>query len=86
MKNVNLALTALALATLSFTTVAATLVDSAPTDRQKTGIISACAASNNLSSLQRELEAKAVEAGAEVYRIIGASGNNRLCGTAEIYK
>jgi multiple stress resistance protein BhsA len=85
MKSVKMTITALALATLSFSVMAATLVDVKPVDQQKIGVISACSSSNSLTSLQRELENKAKEAGASAYRIIGASGNNRLCGTAEIY-
>jgi multiple stress resistance protein BhsA len=85
MKLVKMTITALALATLSFSVMAATLVDVKPVDQQKIGVISACSSSNSLTSLQRELENKAKEAGASAYRIIGASGNNRLCGTAEIY-
>ncbi|MBL5826200.1 multiple stress resistance protein BhsA [Serratia sp. T13T92] len=85
MKPVKMAFAALALATLSFSVMAATLVDVAPANQQKIGVISACSSSNSLSSLQRELENKANAAGASAYRIIGASGNNRMCGTAEIY-
>ena len=86
MKKANMAISVLALATLSFSSMAATLVDSAPDDQQKIGVISACSASNNLSGLQRELIAKAAGAGASSYRFISASGNNHLCGTAEIYQ
>jgi len=85
MKNVKMTLAALALATVSFSSMAATLVDSAPANQEKIGVISANS-SNDLSSLQRELNAKANEAGATSYRIIGASGENRLYGTAELYK
>jgi multiple stress resistance protein BhsA len=85
MKLVKMTITALTLATFSFSVMAATLVDVRPVDQQKIGVISACSSSNSLTSLQRELENKAKEAGASAYRIIGASGNNRLCGTAEIY-
>jgi len=76
---------ALALATVSFSSMAATLVDSAPANQEKIGVISANSG-NDLSSLQRQLNAKANEAGATSYRIIGASGDNYLHGTAELYK
>ena len=85
MKNVKMTLAALVLATVSFSSMAATLVDSAPANQQKIGVISATS-SSDLSSLQRELNAKATEAGASSYRIIGASGDNYLHGTAELYK
>lgn len=86
MKNVKMTLAALVLTTMTFSSMAATLVDSAPANQQKIGVISECLSSNNLSGLQRALSASAIDAGASSYRIIGASGNNRLCGTAEIYQ
>ncbi len=85
MKNVKMTLAALALATVSFSSMAATLVDSAPANQQKIGVISATSGSD-LSSLQHKLNAKASEMGASSYRIIGASGDNYLYGTAELYK
>lgn len=85
MKNVKMTIAALALATVSFSSMAATLVDSAPANQEKIGVISANSG-NDLSSLQRQLNAKANEAGATSYRIIGASGDNYLHGTAELYK
>ncbi|VTR28953.1 Multiple stress resistance protein BhsA precursor [Serratia fonticola] len=63
MKPVKMAIAALALATLSFSVMAATLVDVAPANQQKIGVISACSSSNSLSSLQRELENKAKSSG-----------------------
>ncbi|MFC0225483.1 multiple stress resistance protein BhsA [Serratia aquatilis] len=86
MKNLEIIIITLALATLSFTSMAATAVDSAPSEQLKIGVISACTESNNLTSLQNELVAKAAEMGASSYRITAASGNNHLCGSAEIYK
>lgn len=85
MKNVKMTIAALALATVSFSSMAATLVNSAPANQEKIGVISANS-SNDLSSLQRQLNDKANEAGATSYRIIGASGDNYLHGTAELYK
>src|SRR5476651_2051770 len=78
MKNLTMTLAAIALATASFTTLAATQV-------QSIGVISA-QAGTNLSSLENKLAAKAQENGASSYRIISASGDNRLYGTAELYK
>ena len=85
MKNITMTLAAIALATASFTTLAATEVQSAPAGQQAIGVVSATSG-NSLSSLQDKLNAKASEAGASSYRIIGASGDNHLYGTAELYK
>ena len=85
MKNFTMTLAAIALATVSFSTLAATEVQSAPAGQQSIGVVSA-SSSNDLSSLQNKLNAKANEAGASSYRIIGASGENHLYGTAELYK
>ncbi|MES4612088.1 MAG: multiple stress resistance protein BhsA [Ewingella sp.] len=85
MKNVTMTLAAIALATASFSTLAATQVQSAPTNAQSIGVVSA-QAGTNLSSLEHQLAAKAEANGATSYRIISASGDNRLYGTAELYK
>ncbi|PKE30583.1 multiple stress resistance protein BhsA [Rahnella sp. AA] len=85
MKNITMTLAAIALATASFSTLAATEVQSAPAGQQAIGVVSASSA-GDLSGLQSELSAKAAQAGASSYRIIGASGDNHLYGTAEIYK
>ena len=85
MKNIAMTLAALTLATASFSTLAATEVQSAPAGEQTIGTISA-SSNGNLSTLQSKLNAKATEAGATSYRIIGASGENHLYGTAELYK
>ncbi|WP_420535641.1 multiple stress resistance protein BhsA [Buttiauxella noackiae] len=86
MKNVTMTLAARTLATLSFSSIAANLVDSAPVTQEKVGVITACTSSNSISSLQHEMNVKATRVGASSYRIVGAYGNNRLCGSAEIYK
>lgn len=85
MKNLTMIFAALTLATASFSTLAATEVTQAPSNAQKIGVISATS-SNDLSSLERNLNAKADEAGASSFRIVSASGENHLYGTAELYK
>ncbi|WP_369788691.1 DUF1471 domain-containing protein [Rouxiella sp. WC2420] len=85
MKILSMIFTALALATSSFSSLAATEVIQAPTNAQKIGEVSATA-SNDLSNLERNLNAKAEEAGATSFRIISATGANQLHGTAELYK
>lgn len=85
MKNLTLIFAALTMATASFSSLAATEVIQAPDHAQKIGVISATS-SNDLSSLERNLNAKADEAGASSFRIISASGDNHLHGTAELYK
>ncbi|MCC3701011.1 multiple stress resistance protein BhsA [Rouxiella badensis] len=85
MKNLTMIFAALALATGSFSTLAATEVTQAPAGSQKIGVVSATS-SSDLSSLERNLNAKAEEAGASSFRIISASGDNHLYGTAELYK
>lgn len=78
MKPVKMAIAALALATLSFSVMAATLVDVAPANQQKIGVISACSSSNSLSSLQRELENKAKAAG-QVPIVLSALPATTVC-------
>jgi len=85
MKTIAMTFAAITLATASFTTLAATEVQSAPAGQQSLGMVSA-STTGSLSGLQSELNAKASQAGASSYRIIGASGNNQLYGTAELYK
>ncbi|CAM3498330.1 multiple stress resistance protein BhsA [Rouxiella silvae] len=85
MKNLTMLCAALTLAAASFSTLAATEVIQMPSNAQKIGVVSATS-SNDLSSLERNLNAKAEEAGASSFRIISASGDNQLYGTAELYK
>ena len=84
MKNLKIALAALALTTASFGAFAAQQVDQAPAGEQAIGVVSA--RSLNLSDLESRLAQKADEQGATSYRIISASGNNHLYGNAELYK
>lgn len=53
--------------------------------KQSMGVITANGA-YSLDSLTRKLSEKADEQGASSFKIISASGNNKLHGTAEIYK
>ncbi|WP_454843602.1 multiple stress resistance protein BhsA [Rahnella aceris] len=85
MKTIAMTIAALTLATASFSTLAATEVQSVPAGEQTIGTVSA-SSNGDLSTLQSKLNAKATEAGASSYRIIGASGENNLYGTAELYK
>ncbi|RBQ33584.1 multiple stress resistance protein BhsA [Rahnella aquatilis] len=85
MKTITMTLAALTLATASFSTLAATEVQSAPAGEQTIGTVSA-SSNGDLSTLQSKLNAKVTEAGASSYRIIGASGENHMYGTAELYK
>lgn len=85
MKTIAMTIAAVTLATASFSALAATEVQSAPAGEQTIGTISA-SSNGNLTTLQSKLNAKATEAGATSYRIIGASGENHMYGTAELYK
>ncbi|CAI2400223.1 multiple stress resistance protein BhsA [Serratia ficaria] len=85
MKKLKITLAAIALAGASFGSFAADLVNSQPQDQQKVGVISVSGASD-ITSLEAGLAAKADQAGAKSFRIIGAGGNNQLHGTAVIYK
>lgn len=64
MKNLKLTLAALTLASLSFGSFAADLVQSQPGDQQKVGVITVSGASD-LTSLESSLAAKADQAGAK---------------------
>lgn len=85
MKTIAMTIAALTLASVSFSSLAATEVQSAPAGQQVIGTISATS-NGDLTTLQSKLDAKATQAGANSYRIIGASGENHLYGTAELYK
>ncbi|CAI2441412.1 multiple stress resistance protein BhsA [Serratia plymuthica] len=84
MKNLKMTLAALALASVSFGSFAAELVNTQPADLQKTGVITVSGASD-LTSLENKLAAKADEAGAKSFQIISTAGDNKLHGTAIIY-
>ncbi len=84
MKSIKLTLAAVALSSIAFGSIAAELVNEAPLNQQKVGVISA-SGSTNLSSLENQLAEKASAAGAKSFRITSTSGNNKLNGTAVIY-
>jgi multiple stress resistance protein BhsA len=84
MKNIKLAVPAVILGSLSFGSMAADLVSSAPDNQQKIGVISATG-STNLASLESQLSEKAQLAGAKSFLITSTSGQNNLHGTAIIY-
>jgi multiple stress resistance protein BhsA len=84
MKNIKLVIAAAVLSSLSFGSMAAELVTSAPADQQKLGVISATG-STNLASLEAQLSEKAQGAGAKSFLITSTSGQNNLHGTAIIY-
>lgn len=84
MKNLKMTLAAIALASVSFGSFAAELVNSQPADLRKSGVITVSGASD-LTSLENKLAAKADAAGAKSFQIIATSGDNKLHGTAIIY-
>lgn len=53
--------------------------------KEKIGVVSASNA-YTLSELSNDLSRKAAEQGASSYKILSATGKNRLHGVAEIYK
>ncbi len=85
MKSIKIFAAVLALTSASFAATAADSVTTATGDLQSMGYISASGATN-LDSLEAKLAAKAEQAGASSYRIISTTGQNKLHGTAEIYK
>lgn len=86
MKNVKLIAAAAVLSALSFSSIAAEQVDRTKTvNLDKIGTVSASSAIS-LSALENQLAAKANAQGASYYYIVSASGNNKVSGTAIIYK
>jgi len=85
MKTIKMTLAAIALTSVSFAGFAADLVNADPAQQQQVGVISTSGASN-LSSLESQLSAKADQAGAKSFRITSTVGDNKLNGTAVIYK
>ena len=84
MKSLKMTIAAVALATVSFGSFAAELVDSQPANMQKVGVVNACGATN-LTSLENKLAAEADKAGAKSFQITSTTGNNKMHGTAIIY-
>jgi len=85
MKTLNLLAVAGVLSSLSFASLAAVEVSAMPQGQQEAGSISV-SAGTNLDSLQNRLAARADELGAKSYRITSVVGDNKLHGTAVIYK
>ncbi|CAE1143847.1 multiple stress resistance protein BhsA [Serratia rhizosphaerae] len=84
MKSLKMTIAAVALATVSFGSFAAELVDSQPANMQKVGVVNASGATN-LTSLENKLAAEADKAGAKSFQITSTTGNNKMHGTAIIY-
>lgn len=84
MKTIKYFAAILTLVSASFTATAAEAVTT-DNDSQSMGYISASGATT-LDSLEAKLAAKADAAGANSFRIISTTGQNKLHGTAEIYK
>jgi len=86
MKTIKYAVAAVALTTLSFGVFAAESVTAAQANSMnKIGVVSAEGATT-LDGLEARLAAKAEAAGATGYTITSANTNNKLSGTAVIYK
>ncbi|AGN87836.1 DUF1471 family protein YbiJ [Enterobacter sp. R4-368] len=86
MKTIKYAVAAIALSTLSFGAFAAQPVTTAQAENlNKIGVVSAEGATT-LDGLEAKLAEKAQAAGATGYSITSATGNNKLSGTAVIYK
>lgn len=85
MKNIKYAAAAIALTALSFGAFAAEPVTAQAESMNKIGVVSAQGATT-LDGLEAKLAAKAEAAGATGYSITSANTNNKLSGTAVIYK
>lgn len=80
------AVAAIALSTLSFGAFAAEPVSASQTQNlHKIGVVSADGATT-LDGLEAKLAEKAAAAGASAYNITSAVGNDKMSGTAVIYK
>jgi len=85
MKIITTVLVTTALGLASLAANGAELVNSAPADQQRMGVISTTAGTN-LTSLENKLAAEADANGAKSFEIISTTGQNRLHGTAVIYQ
>ncbi|EDV4467426.1 DUF1471 domain-containing protein [Salmonella enterica subsp. enterica] len=86
MKTIKYAVAAIALSTLSFGAFAAEPVSASQTQNlHKIGVVSADGATT-LDGLEAKLAEKAAAAGASAYNITSAVGNDKISGTAVIYK
>lgn len=86
MKSIKYIVPALALSFASFASIAATQIQHSPsTGLNEIGVVSASSAST-LTDLENALAKKAEDAGATSFLITSATGNNKLHGTAVIYR
>lgn len=86
MKTIKYAVAAIVLSTLSFGAFAAQAISPAQAQSMnKVGVVSADGATT-LDGLEAQLAEKAAAAGATGYSITSANGNNKMSGTAVIYK
>lgn len=86
MKTTKYTAAALILSTLSFGAFAAQSINPADTHGlDKIGVVSADGATT-LDGLEAKLAAKAAAAGATSYAITSANTNNKISGTATLYK
>ncbi|TNV12504.1 DUF1471 domain-containing protein [Buttiauxella sp. B2] len=88
MKNIiktTIAIIALSATALSYAASPQMVSSSEAVSLQKIGVVSS-GGFTSLDKLDASLAMKAADAGATHYRIIGASGNNKLGGSAIIYR
>ncbi|AMO49029.1 multiple stress resistance protein BhsA [Kosakonia oryzendophytica] len=85
MTNVKALFAAAVLSSLSFASMAAVEVQSAPAGQQEVATVGVTA-STNLSSVEDKLAQKAEQMGAKSYRITSVTGSDKLHGTAVLYK
>ncbi|CNF53502.1 multiple stress resistance protein BhsA [Yersinia mollaretii] len=86
MKSIKYIVPALALSFASFASIAATQIQHSPsTGLNEIGVVSASSA-DTLTDLENALAKKAEDAGATSFLITSATGNNKLHGTAVIYR
>lgn len=86
MKSIKYIVPALALSFVSFASIAATQIQHTPsTGLNEIGVVSASSA-GTLTDLESALAKKAEDAGATSFLITSATGNNKLHGTAVIYR
>lgn len=88
MKNtikITIAIIALSATALSYATSPQMVSRSESASLQKFGVVSS-GGFTTLEELDASLAMKAAEAGATHYRVIGASGNNKLSGSAILYR
>ncbi|SLM64452.1 MULTISPECIES: multiple stress resistance protein BhsA [Dickeya] len=81
MKSIKTVVAAIALATVSFGSLAATEVQSAQS--RELGTVSVTG--HTLDDLQAQLSSKADAAGAKSFRIISATGDDQMRAVAELY-